>query len=53
MIAEKYIASFNTSEEETVSTASFEEKASPVANLNSDDVEESSSNFMRNFLKRK
>ena len=54
LIAERYIASFDKEDEVSTDTASYEEKSNEsVANLESDDIDEDPSVYMRNFLKRK
>ena len=54
LIAERYIASFDNEDEVSAETASYEEKSNEsVANLESDDIDEDPSVYMRNFLKRK
>ena len=54
LIAERYIASFDKEDETPAETASYEEKSNEsVANLESDDIDEDPSVYMRNFLKRK
>ena len=54
LIAERYIASFDKEDEVSAETASYEEKSNEsVANLESDDIDEDPSVYMRNFLKRK
>lgn len=53
LIAERYIASFDNNEIET-ETASYDSTESvPVANLETEDINESPSNYMKNFLTRK
>ena len=55
LIAERYIASFDSDNSETsTETASFEEKEDvSVANLEVDDVNDNPVNFMKNLLTRK
>lgn len=54
LIAERYIASFDKEDEVSAETASYDEKSNEsVANLESDDIDEDPSVYMKNFLKRK
>ena len=54
LIAERYIASFDKEDEVSAEIASYDEKSNEsVANLESDDIDEDPSVYMKNFLKRK
>lgn len=54
LIAQRYIASFDKEDEASTDTASYEEKnESSVASLESDDIDEDPSTYMKTFLTRK
>lgn len=54
LIAQRYIASFDKETEVSADTASYEEDVeSSVASLESDDIDEDPSVYMKNFLTRK
>lgn len=54
LIAQRYIASFDKEDETSTDTANYEEKnKSSVANLESDDIDEDPSTYMKTFLTRK
>ena len=54
LIAQRYIASFDKEDETSTDTASYEEKnESSVASLESDDIDEDPSTYMKTFLTRK